>query len=47
MVERFTKDFGDVIEGRKSWKDMLKTFAEVASGGGGSPSGSDSRRRRR
>jgi hypothetical protein len=45
MVERITRDFGDVIEGRKSWKDMLRTFVEEV-GGGGSPLGEDSRRRR-
>jgi hypothetical protein len=46
MVERFTRDIGDVIEGRKSWKDMLRAFVEEA-GGGGSSAGSDSGRRRR
>jgi hypothetical protein len=46
MVERFARDFGDVIEGRKSWKDMLRSFVEEA-GAAASPGGSDSGRRRR
>jgi hypothetical protein len=36
MVERFTREIGDVLEGRQSWVDLLK---DVVSGGN-SPSGS-------
>jgi len=56
MVEKLVHDFGDVVDGRKSWKDLLGGLMEGgglggALGGGGG-SGSDvregsSRRRRR
>lgn len=41
MVEKFARDFGDVFEGRKTWKDLLMGFVEEAGslsalGGGGS-----------
>lgn len=41
MVEKFARDFGDVFEGRKTWKDLLRGFVEEAGslsalGGGGS-----------
>lgn len=38
MVERFTREIGDVLEGKKSWVELLR---DVVSGGG-SPSGSPS-----
>jgi hypothetical protein len=54
MVERVVRDVGDVVEGRKSWKDLLAGFVEQASGaasGSGSAiengSASPERRRRR
>lgn len=34
MVERLVADFGDVIEGRKSWKDMLRDVVVSAQGAG-------------
>lgn len=50
MVEKLAGDFGDVMEGRKTWKDLLRGFVEEAAGAGGSSSGSEressSRRRR-
>jgi hypothetical protein len=33
MVERLAHDFGDVIDGRKSWKDLLGSFGELGGGG--------------
>jgi len=33
MVERLAHDFGDIIDGRKSWKDLLSTFGELGGGG--------------
>jgi hypothetical protein len=54
MVERVVRDVGDVVEGRKSWKDLLAGFVEQASGAvsgsaieNGSASASPERRRRR
>ena len=57
MVERIMNDFGAVVDGRKSWKDMLGGFMEggglsaLGGAGGGGGSGSDreskSRRKRR
>lgn len=52
MVERLSRDFGDLIEGRKTWKDMLMGFVEEAGRGGiggseGSGGGSRSPERRR
>lgn len=41
MVERLAHDFGDVIDGRKSWRELLSGFGEL---GGGSGSGSGGRR---
>jgi len=50
MVEKLATGFGEVMEGRKTWKDLLRGFVEDAGSAGGSPSGSDrgssSRRRR-
>ena len=40
MVERIVHDFGDVVDGRKSWRDLLKSFTDEAGG-----SGSEGRRR--
>lgn len=34
MVERVVRDFGDVVEGRKSWKDLLAGFIGEAGGQG-------------
>jgi hypothetical protein len=54
MVERVVRDVGDVVEGRKSWKDLLAGFVEQAGGAAsgsaienGSASGSTSPERRR
>jgi hypothetical protein len=52
MVERVVRDVGDVVEGRKSWKDLLAGFVEQAGGAAsaienGSASASPERRRRR
>lgn len=48
MVEKFVSGFGDVVEGRKSWKDLLRgvldSTSDLGAGGGGSP-GSSRRRR--
>lgn len=39
MVEKWAKDFGDVFEGKKTWKDLLMGFvAEAGSLGGASGS---------
>lgn len=47
MVEKLAGDFGDVMEGRKTWKDLLRGFVEEAGGAGGrSESGSDRERER-
>ena len=49
MVEKLAGDFGDVMEGRKTWKDLLRGFVEEAGGGGAggrSESGSDRERDR-
>jgi len=35
MVERVVRDFGDVIEGRKTWKDLLMGFVAEAGASGG------------
>jgi hypothetical protein len=35
MVERLVQDFTGVLDGKKTWKDMLKGFAAAAGGGGG------------
>jgi len=43
MIERVVSDFGDVVDGRKSWKDLLRGLMEEQ----GSNSGSDGARRRR
>ena len=56
MVEKLVHDFGDVVDGRKSWKDLLGGLMDggglgAALGGSGGGSGSDressSRRKRR
>jgi hypothetical protein len=50
MVQRVVRDVGDVVEGRKSWKDLLAGFVEQASGAGSAienGSASPERRRRR
>lgn len=48
MVEKLVTGFGEVVEGRKSWKDLLRGVLDGGStsdlGGGGG--GSSSRRRR-
>lgn len=44
MVEKIVRDFGDVVDGRKTWKDMLKEVMTDASAG--NPD-SDGRRKRR
>jgi hypothetical protein len=44
MVERIARDFSDVVDGRKSWKDLLRGFFDEASGSG---NGDDRERRRR
>jgi hypothetical protein len=44
MVERIVHGFGDVVDGRKSWRDLLRGFVDEA---GGSGSGSDRDRKRR
>jgi len=47
MVEKLAHDFGDVMDGKKSWKDMLRGFIEEAGGvGSGSERGESSKRRR-
>jgi len=46
MVEKLAGDFGDVMEGRKTWKDLLRGFVEEAGGAGGTSSGSDRERER-
>lgn len=43
MIERVVSDFGDVVDGKKTWKDLLRGFMEEQ----GSNSGSDGGRRRR
>lgn len=45
MVERLVADFGDVVEGRKSWKDMLKDVVLSAQSAGIGGGGSDEERR--
>lgn len=55
MVEKLVHDFGDVVDGRKSWKDLLGGLMDggglgAALGGSGGGSGSDresSRRKKR
>ena len=32
MVERLARDFGDVVDGRKTWRDLLRGFVEEAGG---------------
>jgi hypothetical protein len=34
MVERIVHDFEDVIEGRQTWRSLLRGFFEEAGGGG-------------
>jgi hypothetical protein len=34
MVERVVRDFGDVVDGRKSWKDLLGGIMGDVGGGG-------------
>lgn len=36
MVERIVHDFEDVMEGRQSWRSLLRGFFEEAGGGSGS-----------
>lgn len=47
MVERIARDFTDVVDGRKSWKDLLHTFVEQAGGTGVSSTGSEGGRQRK
>jgi hypothetical protein len=35
MVERLAHDFGDVIDGRKSWRDLLGNFGDLGGGSSG------------
>lgn len=35
MVERVVRDFGDVVDGRKSWKDLLGDLVQAGRGEGG------------
>jgi hypothetical protein len=35
MVERIVNDFEDVIQGRGSWRSLLRGFFEEADGRGG------------
>jgi hypothetical protein len=45
MVEKIVRDVGDIVDGRKTWKDLLKgVIADVEAAEGSDPS---SRRRRR
>ncbi len=37
MVERIVHDFEDVVEGRQSWKSLLRGFFEEAGGGRSRP----------
>lgn len=46
MVERVVRDFGDVVDGRKSWKDLLGTLIGDVGGASGGGGGGSSRRRR-
>lgn len=50
MVEKLVGGFGEVMDGRKTWKDLLKGFVEEASAGASPPGsdrgGSSSRKRR-
>lgn len=50
MVERIARDFTDVVDGRKSWKDLLNSFVEHTGAaeafGSGSGGGREKRRRR-
>ncbi|RDW91095.1 hypothetical protein BP5796_02260 [Coleophoma crateriformis] len=46
MVERLVIGFGDVIEGRSSWKDLLRGVLDEDGSGGGSASPHGLRRRR-
>jgi len=32
MVERLAHDFGDVVDGRKSWRELLGSFGELGGG---------------
>lgn len=36
MVEKWAKDFGDVFEGKKTWKDLLMGFVAEAGAASGS-----------
>ena len=44
MVERFTREIGDVLEGKKSWVELLK---DVVGGSPGTSSEDVSGRRKR
>jgi hypothetical protein len=41
MVEKLVRDVGDIVDGKKSWKDLLRGLGDDAG------SGSDTGRRRR
>ena len=47
MVEKIVREVGDVMEGRKTWKDLLLGVVGDAAGGGESVTGSDDSGRRR
>jgi len=44
MVEKFARDFGAVVDGRKSWTELLRGIADEV---GGKSSGLDRESRRR
>ena len=49
MVERIAKDFTDVVDGRKSWKDLIRGLVEHTGAGeilGSGPGGEREKRRR-
>lgn len=47
MVERFVTGVGDVVEGRKTWKDLLRGVLEGGDDGGGGNSSTEDLRRGR
>lgn len=47
MVERIAKDFTEVIDGRKSWKDLLRGLVEQTGAAEAFSSGSGGERERR
>ena len=48
MVERIVREVGDVVDGKKTWKDLLRGFVDEASNAGSPEAdGSDGGRRRK